>query len=298
MSNPPLVEVFILCYNRIDFVGESIRSVLDQTYMPIRVVLSDNSPEENVREYLENEFPQLEVRRRAPSQTPYDHLNTVLSEATAPYFMIFHDDDVLEPDYVSKLVDQMERNPMLVCVCANARLLFGSKMSNRLFNPTLSRDMVLSSTEIATRYLDHSVGVNPFPGYLYRRAPIQKLRFDTAEAGLYSDMTFIAKAALLGPILWMAQPLMQYRKHIGNASGVISLKATKRTIRFLVHEKILPENSPVLARFRYWNHLFLLRNSWRSGKGFRKGQLLLVARYFFTHPLPLLRKLLQKLAPY
>lgn len=296
MSPKPVVEVFILCYNRVNFVGDAIRSVLAQTYAPLRIILSDNSTKDDVSLYLSEEFPQLEVRRRSPSQSNYDHLNTVLVEATAPYFMIFHDDDVLSPTYIETLVREMEKNPALSCACANAYFRYGNTPSKRRVNPSLKTDMILDAKTLASRYLDHAAGINPFPGYLYRLNAIQNLRFNFSEARLYSDFTFLTKVAYRGPVLWVSSPLMEYRRHLGNESNTIDLKAAKLMVNFLACHRVLPKNSSLLRKFRYWNHLFFLRNRWRMGQPLRHRQLRLVTRYFLFHPVSLLKKALQKLS--
>lgn len=300
MTRRPTVEVFVLCYSfdRIGFAEEAIRSVTNQTYPNVRIIVSDNSPDDRIERHLRREFPSLEIRRRIPSQAPYDHFYMIVKEADAPYFMSFHDDDLLGPHYIEELVAHLDANPRASCACANAYVLFDQTKTTKLFNPTLKDDIHLSAQEIAIRYLDHAFGVNPLPGYLFRTSVIQNMQFNVNEGGQYSDVTLLVKLATQGKVLWLKKPLMYYRKHPGNASGAISIRATKQVIRFLIRERILPEHSPYLRRFRFWNHLFLIRNRWRDGKTTRLKHLALVIQYFALHPGPLFSKLLQKLAPH
>ena len=291
----PLIEVFVLCYNRKEFVAESIRSVLAQTYQRVQLILSDNSTTDEVSEFLRNEFPTLELRRRKPSLSNYDHLNLVLAEANAKYLMIFHDDDILEPSYIADLIAELEKNGASAG-CANARLLIDGKKTDKLFNQTLRKNNLISNPrDLAKNYLDYSYGVNPFPGYIYRRGAIQGLRFDLKEAGQYCDVTFLVKVAQTGAIFWSARPAMFYRKHGGNVSGNISIVAMKRMIRFLVEKGIYSKTATELRLFRYWNHLFSIRNRKRRNLRSRRPQIELTLKYFTFHPVPLIRKAMQKL---
>ena len=297
MSSSPLVEVFILCYNRREFVREAIRSVLDQTYQPLRIIVSDNSTTNEVSDDLRINFPDLEIRRRQPSVSSYDHFNLVLSEARAEYFMIFHDDDILEPSYIASLIGELGHSGA-VAGCANARLIDKTEKTNRLVNPTLKKDVLLAGpAELVRHYLNHSSGVNPFPGYIYRRAAIEGLKSDVREAGQYSDVTFLMKVAQRGPILWKAEPLMFYRKHGENMSGGISLLAAKKLTRFASGMKLFSNGAPELREFRYWNHLFYARNRRRQRRSVRWAHLRLIILYFALHPAPLLRKLFRKYLP-
>lgn len=288
-----LVEIFVMSRNRLDYVVESIDSVLNQSYRPMVVRISDNSTDERVAKFLSERYPQLEIRRRA-NLSSYAHLNAVFDEIRAPFFMIFHDDDVLEPNAVDVLVKALIADPDLSAVAANARVIHGERRSDERLNPTLTRDRTFTDPEaIVDRYFDFSLGVNPFPGYLYRTSKVGDLRFDELSGGQYSDLTFIAELCRRGPILWLAAPLMRYRKHGLNHSATVSVLSAKKAIRYLESKDLIRRHSARARLFRYWNHFFYVKNT--KGRVVSARQKRLVATYFARHPFGFLRKSWQKL---
>ncbi len=48
----PLVSVIIATYNRAEFIAETVRSVLDQTYRNIETIVVDDGSTDNTREVL------------------------------------------------------------------------------------------------------------------------------------------------------------------------------------------------------------------------------------------------------
>jgi glycosyltransferase involved in cell wall biosynthesis len=288
------IEVFIFSYNRKDYLGDAIRSVLSQTYQPLRLIVSDNSPagNETVSDYVKREFPFVELRRRSLSM--YDHFNAVLAEMSAPYIMLFHDDDILEPNYVADRISELEATGA-DAACANGYFLIDGKKTNRLVNPWLKKDLLISNAkDLAINFLDYSRGVNAFPGYVYRRKAIADLKFNFADGGQYSDVPFILRVAQNGKIFWSAKPAMHLRKHVGNFSENISFKAVKRLTRFIVKQGIYSKDAPELKLFRYWSHFFSMRSRRRRGLRPYKAQVLLTFIYFSTHPFSFIRKMKRK----
>lgn len=59
----PLVSIVIPCFNRADYLGQTISSALDQTYAPIEViVVDDGSTDASAR--VAAEYPVRSIRRQ------------------------------------------------------------------------------------------------------------------------------------------------------------------------------------------------------------------------------------------
>jgi glycosyltransferase involved in cell wall biosynthesis len=212
----PSLQLFILCCNRPDFARQAIRSAVDQTCHRFQIVISDNSTDTSVESLVRSEFPRLDYRRRERHLRVLEHLNQCVSEASADYVCLFHDDDVLAPRFVERVLDWVAKYPKAAAVGVNAWLAEEGKPPELSFKALGKAHTIEGAKQLAARYYSrHQLGIAPFPGYIYSVARIADLRFDES-AGKYSDVAWLLRVAGRGEIVWIAEPLMTYRLHSGN----------------------------------------------------------------------------------
>jgi glycosyltransferase involved in cell wall biosynthesis len=89
-------------YNRANgYLREALDSALAQTYPNLEIVVSDNGSTDNtesvVRSYAD---PRIRYFRQQPPVTPNDNFNFCLQQANGAYFLMLHDDDKIDPDFV------------------------------------------------------------------------------------------------------------------------------------------------------------------------------------------------------
>lgn len=102
MRPEPLVTIGIPTYNRArSFLREALESALAQTYPNIEIVVSDNGSTDGtetvVREYND---PRIRYFRQQPSLIPNDNFNFCLKQARGVYFLLLHDDDKVDADFI------------------------------------------------------------------------------------------------------------------------------------------------------------------------------------------------------
>lgn len=253
----PFIQVYILCYNRTEFVKEAVASVLKQSYLNFEVIVSDNSTNNEVFEALNtgDELNKFKYIRR-PGLTSIEHHNLILKEVTAPFFMMFHDDDVLQKNALQRLITGFN-NELVVAVGANGFIIKIADLTNQLFNPYLKVDTVISNPEVlAEHHLVSTEGIVPFPVYLYKSEIAKKNIFSFKEGNKYADASYLLKLSESGPIVWLADPLINYRQHTENGSVNIDIRATLSLCRFVrsrynVSEKILHEFK--MKQFSLWS---------------------------------------------
>lgn len=98
----PLVTIGIPTYNRANgYLREALDSALAQTYPNLEIVVSDNGSTDNtesvVRSYAD---PRIRYCRQQPPVTPNDNFNFCLQQANGAYFLLLHDDDKIDPDFI------------------------------------------------------------------------------------------------------------------------------------------------------------------------------------------------------
>ena len=96
------IEAFILTYNRKDFLKDSINSLLMQSIGDIDITIMDNGSVDGTEEFvktLQKEHPNIYYHKRIYND-PFENMNDAVNLAKKDYMMLFHDDDILHPDYI------------------------------------------------------------------------------------------------------------------------------------------------------------------------------------------------------
>lgn len=256
-SMTPRVQIFILARDRMDFCRETVASAIAQQYENFEVIVSDNSVSEAVSQMLANEFPTVRVIRRMPNLPALQHFNTLIAEATEPLLVLFHDDDILEPDYLSQMVSQFVAYPDITAVGCNARIMRGTKLTRQPFMGSFSgRKLLHMPYDLLEPYLSLStISPAPFPGYMYRTAMIQGLTLDAAKGGKHADVSFLSSVLARGPMLWIDACLMQYRFHGNNDSSQESIPNRLSWLRHIYATAgVHPKSQAVRDyKFLYWS---------------------------------------------
>jgi glycosyltransferase involved in cell wall biosynthesis len=211
------LQLYILCYNRAALARQAIQSALRQTG-PFRLVISDNSTDDETQAMVAAEFPELDYRRRVPHLKALDHFNLCLGEASSDYICLFHDDDVLSPHYVEHVLAATAAYPEAAAIGVNAWIDEEGQPPKLSFRAAGNHRRVTDAAQLAAHYFSrHQLGIAPFPGYVYARSRIAGLRFDQAN-GKYSDVSWLLRVADRGGLVWLVEPLMTYRLHASNDS--------------------------------------------------------------------------------
>lgn len=246
----PKLAVYLLSYNRPEFIDEAIQSVLNQDYLDFELIVSENSPTEKIYNSLKkySDYSKFKAIKRSPSLPVLDHFNLIINESKDyEYLMMFHDDDVMIEGCLSKLMNLIESNSELSAVCGNAYIIENGIKTIKLISKSLIKtETVKTQEQLFDTYVFKKLTHPPFPGYIYRRNKIENLQLIDSEAGKYSDVVFLLKAIQNSHFYWTPDITMYYRLHSGNDSNQISLIQTYRLCLYLVKTN----------RIKYWKIIY------------------------------------------
>jgi glycosyltransferase involved in cell wall biosynthesis len=228
------LTIFILCHNRPDDARQAILSVLKQGDQEFTLIVSDNSSNDDVEHLVKREFPGIEYVRRLPMLPALDHFNRCISEAQSDYFCLFHDDDLMSPDFVSVMKKNMSHYPSAIAFGCNANIeSFGKLAFRPSFRSFRSHELIVTPRDLAMRYFSRAQsGIAPFPGYVYNRRLVAEQRIPV-DGGKYADVTWLLSLVSRGLIVWITRPLMTYRMHASNDGNVESMRDRLRFLRYL-----------------------------------------------------------------
>jgi glycosyltransferase involved in cell wall biosynthesis len=108
-SDSPLVSIILPTYKRAHVLPYAIRSVLNQTYTNLElVIVDDNSPDDTPAVVTSFNDPRIRHVRNDPNLKLPRALNRGFSLAHGEYLTWTSDDNIYAPDAIEKMVDAMK----------------------------------------------------------------------------------------------------------------------------------------------------------------------------------------------
>ena len=200
-------------------------------------------------------FDKVIYRKRFPPLPATNHLQLVIKELGKKYSVIFHDDDLMEKNYVAGMLEFMERNCEYLAACPNAYIMRGNKRTSQKFYPNASPITIIQgSCKVARNYIDLSKFRMPFPGYIYRSEQIKKISISNKEGGKHIDVSFLMKIGALGKIAWIGSSLMSYRIHEKNDTMYEDVYGRLSRLRFIYRNTVIKSSDPDIAFYKmaFW----------------------------------------------
>jgi hypothetical protein len=187
---------------------------------------------------VKNEFPSLEYVSWFPGMPAFEHFKQVISLVNTKYFVLFHDDDTMESEFVKTILEQFQLNPNVAAVGTNGFSMTstGQNLGDKYYFTSRNHiDSITDKHSLVMRYLVGDLGgVSPFCSYAYNTDLIRGLYPDYSRARNYCDTVFLAEVLERGGIIWVNKPLVKVRCHDDNlsyASGVSDYKGFLNLIR-------------------------------------------------------------------
>lgn len=226
------LTIILLCHNRPQMAVLAIDSILCQTIKNFKLIISDNSTNKDLYNLIQEKYNEIEYISWFPGITASEHFMEVRKLIDSQYFVLFHDDDIMDTDYVREIINKFKEIPNVAAIGTNGifidyegnqnfpKKIFKSKSDNLIFE---------NSIEILNRYLtDDAGGAAPFSSYAYNTKLIQNVYMDWSMGRAFFDTIFLSEIARENPIIWINKPLVLVREHairISNTCGVRDYKA-------------------------------------------------------------------------
>ena len=121
----PLVTIGIPTYNRASAnLADTINRALNQTYQNIEVIVSDNCSSDNTPELLASfNDPRLHYHRQETNIGANNNFNFLVQKATGKYFLLYHDDDAIDPDFIETCMKHLDHNQETGIIHTGVRII-------------------------------------------------------------------------------------------------------------------------------------------------------------------------------
>ena len=225
MTTTPLVTIAIPCYNHEQYVQDSIKSIIDQSYSNIELIIIDDGSKDNsvlkIQELISictNRFSRFEFRYRE-NKGLCNTLNEALKWAQGEFFCALASDDLIVKDKIDIQVKYLLQNKECVAVFGgmqyidNKNNLTGKRVKK--FHKFAFKDILLHKHElpapsqlIRKKYIDLTDGYNP------------NLKIE--------DWDMWLKLSKFGTLDYLPQILCLYRLHQFNTINNFELMSSNR----------------------------------------------------------------------
>ncbi len=206
-----LVTVLIPIYNGEQYIEETVRSVLDQSYTELEVLCIIDGTQDRSKAIIEAiGDPRVTVMERENRGATYRR-NEGMLLAGGEYIWFLDQDDILMPGCIAAAVREMERSGY-AAVAVNGNLIDSdSRIIRRMYRvnkPVLTLKKLAKGNQLFTT-----------SQALIRKSSIQKVMGFNAEAGIADDWDmWIRLLRSGGRIGFVDRLLMGYRLHDSNHS--------------------------------------------------------------------------------
>ena len=109
-----LISICIPAYKNTSFLERLLESLLQQTYTCFEVILSDDSPDDTVKDFIAGYQDKLAIKyfKNSPALGTPANWNFAMKQAEGEYIKLLHDDDWLaSPEALQLMVTALEQNP-------------------------------------------------------------------------------------------------------------------------------------------------------------------------------------------
>jgi glycosyltransferase involved in cell wall biosynthesis len=211
----PRVTIGLPVYNGQEHIGRAIESVLAQDYSDFELVICDNASDDStaevVRGYAASDS-RIKFHENGRNIGQIANMNRVFELGSSEYFRWMGDDDWLEPNYLSKCVEYLDRKPDVIAVTTYIRYFddegndfyaeyTGRRLESSEAHRRFSRMLWLIRSDY--RYYD--------PHYsLYRRSAMQQTHL--LQDKFATDRLLAAELSLLGPFGHIPECLSHRRR--------------------------------------------------------------------------------------
>jgi glycosyltransferase involved in cell wall biosynthesis len=239
---PKSVSVVIPTYNYGRFIGEAIRSVLDQTCPPSEIIVVDDGSTDETPAVVQ-EFGNAVMYIRQGNAGVCAARNRGVSESRGELISFLDADDTWEPTNLEKQVARFESDDEIDMVhCAMREFDDETGETTRFY-------MEGAEEGVADNLLlwEGSLIVGPGSGLTVSRKAFDHVGgFDT-RMKVGEDWDFCYRVARLFKIAFVAEPLVNYRKH--DAAAHWDVENMEHGM-LLFYEKAFTTNDPRILKLR------------------------------------------------
>lgn len=227
MTPRPLVSIVMPTYNRSHLIGESIQSVLNQTYPEWELIVVDDGSDDNTGELVKGfNHGRIRYHFEEHSGSIAAIRNAGLRRAGGEYIAFLDSDDLWRSDKLEFQLDLLRHHPDGSFIISNGYVFGNETRSSPECEPLFVGSLFWPILE-GKRFVYYT------PSLILRKAVIQ--RIGVFDEGLSGDMEFFLRLSLNCTGIFTNQRLVGVRKHDQNTSKKYSIDRYHTIIKIVTN---------------------------------------------------------------
>lgn len=206
------VSIGMPVYNGAQFIDEAIASIRAQTMTEFELIIADNASNDETVEICQRHASQddrLTVLTANSNRGAAWNFNRIVPHAKTPYFKWAAHDDIIQPDYLARVLPHLDDDPTTVLAYPTA---VDIDESGHEIGPIASAPYARQGTSVSRVHEFLSFDTACVETFGVMRTEVLR---DTALIGPYTsaDRTLLLELAIRGRFCEIDVPLMRRRQH-------------------------------------------------------------------------------------
>lgn len=212
------IEIFVLTYNRKLFLTNCLKSLLNQTYKNIKIIIIDNKSDYDIESLVKSfKAENIQLIINSTNVGSAESFNIALSKVSADYVMFFHDDDALPPYFVEKQIELIRSHPETAFVCSTVNIIQNSdEILN--FEPVvdLDYDIFYKKGELLPCFFTHPIFGSS--SILFDSNIVKDMKSEYEIYNKVNDRAFMLRVSINGSFIFMKNIKYNALLHSGQDS--------------------------------------------------------------------------------
>jgi glycosyltransferase involved in cell wall biosynthesis len=212
------LTIALTTYNRPNFLYESIKSILNQTFKDFDLVILDNGSTNETRSVIDS-FNDNRISCVRNKTNDLVFVNNAFNYTKNDFFMIFHDDDIMEPTMLEEMIKIIQGDKDINTISCSINLINSDSKNLNKIRPRIINDKVWAKNGFIKQYL-FSGDIIPCPSTIFRSSIINKydLKYDWKVGPAVDLFLFFRINLIRGKMILLKKPLLNYRIHVNQGS--------------------------------------------------------------------------------
>ncbi len=217
------VSICIPVYNAANFIEETIRAVLNQSFTNWELILVDNASKDKTgiilqRIVKELNDPRIRLLKNTNTLPMADNWNVGLRQARGEFIKMICADDIPAKDCLERQVKVLREHPEVV-VASGARTIINSKGKILFKRSGIRKSGVYSGSEIIRRCIMAGTNIIGDPvNVMWRRSAMEQVGLFDPTVVYCTDVEYWLRLLSVGDLYYDADTIGFYRIH-GNAAA-------------------------------------------------------------------------------
>ena len=214
MKNNPLVSILIPTYNSVDFVEDTVRSIMNQTYTNIEIVIVDDASTDGTMKILEKlskEDKRIKLSQNKKNLGITDNMNNGIHKCIGKYIAILDGDDWAYPYRIEEQVKLMEKDEEVV-LCAGYMDICDENLNVKTTRTYPLKDKEIRRAMVKYDPISH-------PSSMWRKDALLKTDLYSKNFPICRDYDLIVRISKFGKYENVPKSLIKYRVRKDSETG-------------------------------------------------------------------------------